>query len=143
MEYVDSNNTLVNPYIIHRTSMGCYERTLALLIEKYAGALPLWMSPTQVKVITITDRVNEYAAKVNEMLKAAGIRSELDARAESANYKIRGAQLEKIPYMLVIGDKEVEEGTVSVRTRDGKNLGALSIEEFITKAVMENATKAR
>ena len=143
MEYVDSNNTLVNPYIIHRTSMGCYERTLALLIEKYAGALPLWMSPTQVKVITITDRVNEYAAKVNDMLKAAGIRSELDARAESANYKIRGAQLEKIPYMLVIGDKEVEEGTVSVRTRDGKNLGALSIEAFITKAVMENATKAR
>ena len=143
MEYVDSNNKLVNPYIIHRTSMGCYERTLALLIEKYAGALPLWMSPTQVKVITITDRVNEYAAKVNETLKAAGIRSELDARAESANYKIRGAQLEKIPYMLVIGDKEVEEGTVSVRTRDGKNLGALSVEEFTAKAVMENATKAR
>ena len=143
MEYVDSNNKLVNPYIIHRTSMGCYERTLALLIEKYAGALPLWMSPTQVKVITITDRVNEYAAKVNETLKAAGIRSELDARAESANYKIRGAQLEKIPYMLVIGDKEVEEGTVSVRTRDGKNLGALSVEEFTAKVVMENATKAR
>jgi threonyl-tRNA synthetase len=143
MEYVDSNNTLVNPYIIHRTSMGCYERTLALLIEKYAGALPLWMSPTQVKVITITDRVNEYAAKVNEMLKAAGIRSELDARAESANYKIRGAQLEKIPYMLVIGDKEVEEGTVSVRTRDGKNLGAIAVEDFIAKAVLENATKAK
>ena len=143
MEYVDSNNQLVNPYIIHRTSMGCYERTLALLIEKYAGALPLWMSPTQTKVITITDRVNEYAAKVNDALKAAGIRSELDARAESANYKIRGAQLEKIPYMLVIGDKEVEEGTVSVRTRDGKNLGAIAVEDFIAKAVLENATKAR
>ena len=143
MEYVDSNNQLVNPYIIHRTSMGCYERTLALLIEKYAGALPLWMSPTQAKVITITDRVNEYAAKVNDALKAAGIRSELDARAESANYKIRGAQLEKIPYMLVIGDKEVETGTVSVRTRDGKNLGAIAVEDFIAKAVLENATKAR
>jgi threonyl-tRNA synthetase len=123
--------------------MGCYERTLALLIEKYAGALPLWMSPVQTKVITITDRVNEYAAKVNETLKAAGIRSELDARAESANYKIRGAQLEKIPYMLVIGDKEVEEGTVAVRTRDGKNLGAIALNDFVAKVVMENATKAR
>ncbi len=143
MEYVDSNNQLVNPYIIHRTSMGCYERTLALLIEKYAGALPLWMSPTQAKVITITDRVNEYASQVNETLKAAGIRSELDARAESANYKIRSAQLEKIPYMLVIGDKEVETGTVSVRTRDGKNLGAIAVDAFVAKAVMENATKAR
>ena len=143
MEYVDSNNKLVNPYIIHRTSMGCYERTLALLIEKYAGALPLWMSPTQVKVITITDRSNEFAAQVNAALCAKGIRSELDARAESANYKIRGAQLEKIPYMLVIGDKEVENGTVSVRTRDGKNLGAVSVDEFIAKALEEIETKKR
>ena len=97
----------------------------------------------QAKVITITDRVNEYASQVNETLKAAGIRSELDARAESANYKIRSAQLEKIPYMLVIGDKEVETGTVSVRTRDGKNLGAIAVDAFVAKAVMENATKAR
>ncbi|MBQ2988622.1 MAG: threonine--tRNA ligase [Clostridia bacterium] len=143
MEYVDSNNKLVNPYIIHRTSMGCYERTLALLIEKYAGALPLWMAPTQAKVITITDRSNEFAAKVNAALCAKGIRSELDARAESANYKIRAAQLEKIPYMLVIGDKEVENGTVSVRTRDGKNLGAISVDEFIAKALNEIENKVR
>jgi threonyl-tRNA synthetase len=143
MEYVDSNNQLVNPYIIHRTAMGCYERTLALLIEKYAGALPLWMAPTQAKVITITDRSNEFAAQVNNALNAKGIRSELDARAESANYKIRAAQLEKIPYMLVIGDKEVENGTVSVRTRDGKNLGAITVDEFIAKAVNEIETKAR
>ena len=143
MEYVDSNNTLVNPYIIHRTSMGCYERTLALLIEKYAGALPLWMAPTQAKVITITDRSNEFAAQVNAALWAKGIRSELDARAESANYKIRSAQLEKIPYMLVIGDKEVENGTVSVRTRDGKNLGAISVDEFIAKALSEIENKVR
>jgi threonyl-tRNA synthetase len=143
MEYVDSNNQLVNPYIIHRTSMGCYERTLALLIEKYAGALPMWMAPTQAKVITITDRSNEFAAQVNAALNAKGIRSELDARAESANYKIRAAQLEKIPYMLVIGDKEVENGTVSVRTRDGKNLGAITVDEFIAKAVNEIETKAR
>jgi len=143
MEYVDSNNKLVNPYIIHRTSMGCYERTLALLIEKYAGALPLWMAPTQAKVITITDRSNEFAAQVNAALQAKGIRSELDARAESANYKIRAAQLEKIPYMLVIGDKEVENGTVSVRTRDGKNLGAVSVDEFIAKALSEIENKVR
>jgi threonyl-tRNA synthetase len=123
--------------------MGCYERTLALLIEKYAGALPLWMAPTQAKVITITDRSNEFAAQVNNALNAKGIRSELDARAESANYKIRAAQLEKIPYMLVIGDKEVENGTVSVRTRDGKNLGAITVDEFIAKAVNEIETKAR
>ncbi len=143
MEYVDSNNQLVNPYIIHRTSMGCYERTLALLIEKYAGALPMWMSPTQAKVITIVDRVNDYANEVTNALKAKGIRAELDDRSESANYKIRGAQLEKIPYMLVIGDKEVETGTVSVRTRDGKNLGAIPVDEFIARAVNEIETKAR
>ncbi len=143
MEYVDSNNQLVNPYIIHRTAMGCYERTLALLIEKYAGALPMWMSPTQAKVITIVDRVNDYANEVTNALKAKGIRAELDDRSESANYKIRGAQLEKIPYMLVIGDKEVETGTVSVRTRDGKNLGAIPVDEFIARAVNEIETKAR
>lgn len=143
MEYVDSNNQLVNPYIIHRTAMGCYERTLALLIEKYAGALPMWMSPTQAKVITIVDRVNDYANEVTNALKAKGIRAELDDRSESANYKIRGAQLEKIPYMLVIGDKEVETGTVSVRTRDGKNLGAIPVDAFIARAVNEIETKAR
>ena len=143
MEYVDSNNQLVNPYIIHRTAMGCYERTLALLIEKYAGALPMWMSPTQAKVITIVDRVNDYANEVTNALKAKGIRAELDDRSESANYKIRGAQLEKIPYMLVIGDKEVETGTVSVRTRDGKNLGAIPVDAFIERAVNEIETKAR
>ena len=103
----------------------------------------MWMAPTQAKVITITDRSNEFAAQVNAALNAKGIRSELDARAESANYKIRAAQLEKIPYMLVIGDKEVENGTVSVRTRDGKNLGAISVDEFIAKAVNEIETKAR
>ena len=103
----------------------------------------MWMSPTQAKVITIVDRVNDYANEVTNALKAKGIRAELDDRSESANYKIRGAQLEKIPYMLVIGDKEVETGTVSVRTRDGKNLGAIPVDEFIARAVNEIETKAR
>ena len=130
MEYTDTDGQKKIPYIIHRTSLGCYERTLAYLIEKYAGALPLWMSPEQVRVLPITDRAHEYAAKLVEELRAVEIDAEGDYRSEKLGYKIREAQMQKVPYMLVIGDRDMENGTVSVRTREGKDLGAMTPEEF-------------
>ena len=141
-EYTAADGQKRRPIMIHRVVFGSIERFIGILTEHYAGKFPLWLAPVQTKVITITDRVNEYAAGVTAALKAKKIRAELDDRSESANYKIRSAQLEKIPYMLVIGDKEVENGTVSVRARDGKNLGAISLDEFIAKAENEIATKA-
>ncbi|MBR6632930.1 MAG: threonine--tRNA ligase [Clostridia bacterium] len=143
MEYVDSDNTMKTPYIIHRTSMGCYERTLALLIEKYAGALPTWLSPTQVRVLPITDRNNEYTDKLVDMLISAGVTAESDKRAEKTGYKIREAQLAKIPYMLVVGDKETEEGTVSVRRRGSMEMTTMTAEEFVKLIVEEINTKKR
>ncbi len=143
LEYTAADGTKKRPIMIHRVVFGSIERFIGVLTEHFAGKFPMWLSPVQAKVITIVDRVNDYAGEVVAALKAKGIRVELDDRSESANYKIRAAQLEKIPYMLVIGDKEVEEGTVSVRTRDGKNLGAMKVEDFITKACDEIATKAR
>ena len=116
--------------MIHRVVFGSIERFIGILTEHYAGKFPTWLSPVQVKVITITDRANEYAEKVTSALKEKKIRAELDDRSESANYKIRAAQLEKIPYMLVLGDKEIEAGTVSVRTRDGKVMGNMKLDEF-------------
>ena len=143
MEYTDQNGKKVRPYIIHRTSLGCYERTLAYLIEKYAGALPLWMMPTQVKVLPITDRAHDYADGLVEKLTNAGIRAEGDFRSEKLGYKIREAQLQKIPYMLVVGDRDIENGTVSVRTRGGEDLGAMTPDEFMSKCLYEIATKAK
>ena len=143
MEYTDSDGQKKIPYIIHRTSMGCYERTLALLIEKYAGALPLWLMGTQVKVMPITDRAHEYANGLTQKLKDLGIRAESDCRSEKLGYKIREAQVKKIPYMLVIGDRDMENGTVSVRTRKGEDLGAMTPEEFIAKCLMEIASKSK
>ncbi|MBQ9859615.1 MAG: threonine--tRNA ligase [Clostridia bacterium] len=143
MEYTDSDGQKVRPYIIHRTSLGCYERTLAYLIEKYAGALPLWMMPTQVMVLPVTDRAHEYAHGLVEKLDAAGIRVEGDFRSEKLGYKIREAQLNKIPYMLVVGDRDMENGTVSVRTRGGEDLGAMTADEFIAKCLLEIATKKK
>jgi threonyl-tRNA synthetase len=143
MEYTDSDGQKKFPYIIHRTSMGCYERTLALLIEKYAGALPLWLMGTQVKVMPITDRAHEYAKGLVQQLKDAGIRAEGDYRSEKLGYKIREAQVNKIPYMLVVGDRDIENGTVSVRTRKGEDLGAMTPDEFIAKCLLEIATKSK
>ena len=143
MEYTDQNGKKVRPYIIHRTSLGCYERTLAYLIEKYAGALPLWMMPTQVKVLPITDRAHDYADGLIAKLQNAGIRAEGDFRSEKLGYKIREAQLQKIPYMLVVGDRDMENGTVSVRTRGGEDLGAMTPDEFMSKCLYEIATKAK
>ncbi len=143
MYYTDSDGQKKLPYIIHRTSLGCYERTLAYLIEEYAGALPTWLMPTQVKILPISERQHDYAQQVYTQLHAAGIRVEVDARNEKIGYKIREAQNEKIPYMLVVGDKEVENGTVSVRARKDGDLGAMTVDAFRAKILDEIATKAR
>ena len=145
MEYTDSDNTQKYPYIIHRTSLGCFERTLAYMIEHFAGALPLWVSPEQVRILPIADRHNDYAYAVKDKLTAAGFRVEVDTRSEKIGYKIREAQLEKIPYMLVIGDEEAANGTVSVRSRnkDAGNLGSQTLDEFLAKITTERDTKAK
>ena len=143
MEYVDKDGKLKNPYIIHRTSIGCYERTLALLIEKYAGAFPMWLAPEQVRILPISDKYLDAAYDVKKKLADSGIRVELDDRAEKVGYKIREAQLQKVPYMLIVGEKEVETNTVSIRSRKNGDMGALSIEEFIKNALEEIETKAR
>lgn len=141
MEYVDVDGEKKTPYIIHRTSLGCYERTLALLLEKYAGAMPMWLAPEQVRVIPISERLRDEALAVTDKLNAAGIKVSCDDRNEKMGYRIREAQLEKIPYMLIIGDKEVETGTVSVRKRGGVDLGAMSVEQFIMMAKEEIETR--
>jgi threonyl-tRNA synthetase len=131
MEYVDKDGVKKNPYIIHRTSIGCYERTLALLIEKYAGAFPVWLAPVQVKVIPISEKQADKAQEIKEKLVAAKIRVEADLRNQKLGYKIRQAQMEKIPYMLVIGEKEIENNVVAVRTREGGDMGTMSLDDFI------------
>ena len=142
MEYVDKDGQKRNPYIIHRTSLGCYERTLALLIEKYAGAFPAWLAPVQVKILPIADRHHDYANEIKAKLSEAGIiRVEIDDRAEKIGYKIREAQLEKVPYMLVLGDKDIEEGAVSVRSRKEGDLGSRKVDEFVADLLEEIRTK--
>ena len=143
MEYVDSDGQKKNPYIIHRTSIGCYERTLALLIEKYAGAFPTWLAPVQVKLLPIADRHHQYAREIMSKLQAAGVRCELDDRSEKTGFKIRSAQMEKIPYMILVGDKDIEAGTISVRSRKNGDEGATTIDEFVARIKEEIDTKAR
>ncbi|MCI8360979.1 MAG: threonine--tRNA ligase [Clostridiales bacterium] len=137
MEYVDRDGVKKYPYVIHRTSIGCYERTLALLIEKYAGALPLWLSPEQVRVLPISEKQFDRVREIEKMLKEASLRVSGDYRNEKIGYKIREAQMEKIPYMLVIGNKEVEEGTVTVRSRKGEDLGAMTPDAFLADVKIE------
>ena len=134
MEYTDSNDERVTPYIIHRTSMGCYERTLALLLEKYAGALPMWMAPEQIRILPIGDEQESYAQSLADRLEDAGMRVTVDSRNEKIGYKIRAAQLEKIPYMLVIGEKEMSEGSVAVRSRKTGDIGTMPVDEFFAFA---------
>ena len=143
MTYVGEDGKDHFPYIIHRTSIGCYERTLALLLEKYAGALPTWLMPTQAMIIPISEKHHDYAQKVLEKLQAAGIRVEADWRSEKMGYKIREAQLKKIPYMLVVGEKEAETDSVSVRTRKGTDGGAMSVDEFVQMICEEIREKRR
>ena len=130
MYYIDENGEKKLPYIIHRTSMGCYERTLAYLIEEYAGALPTWMAPEQVRFLPVTDRAGDYCANLAGKLSDQGFRVEVDYRNEKIGKKIREATMEKVPYMVVVGDRDMENGTVSVRHRSGEDLGAMSLEEF-------------
>ncbi len=141
MEYMDADGVKKNPYIIHRTSIGCYERTLALLIEKYAGAFPSWLAPVQVKVIPISEKHADYAEQVSKALKDKGFRVETDYRNEKIGYKIRSARMEKVPYMLVMGDKEVEEGKVCVRTRGVEETETMTVEEFAEKLAAEQVNK--
>ncbi len=143
MEYVDKDGEKKTPYIIHRTSLGCYQRTLALLIEKYAGALPTWMAPTQVKVLPISEKTLDKAEGIYDVLRKAGLRVELDDRNEKIGYKIREAQLQKIPYMVILGEKEAEAGTVSVRSRHDGDLGTMTVEAFIELIQEVIDTKAK
>ena len=143
MTYTVKDNTQKYPYIIHRTSLGCYERTIAMLLEKYAGALPMWLSPVQAKILPISERQLDRCREILKELRAAGLRVELDERSEKIGYKIREAQLEKVPYMLIVGDKEAESGTVSVRSRKEGDLGAIPTDIFIKMAQREIETKAK
>ena len=142
MYYTDTDGQKKLPYILHRTSLGCYERTLAYLIEKYAGALPTWMMPEQVRLMPMTDRTKEYAQAVAAELRNNGFRVSVDERNEKIGYKIREAQVEKIPYMLVLGDKEAEANTVAVRNRKGKQ-DVMSLADFIAQLSEEVRTKAK
>jgi len=143
MVYTDSDGQKKYPVVIHRTSIGCYERTLALLIEKYAGALPTWLSPTQVKVLPITDRAAERCLEVQKYLEDRSIRVETDLRNEKIGFKIREAQMQKTPYMLVLGDKEVEQGLVAVRSRKSGDLGTTTVEAFAAELLNEIASRAK
>ena len=142
MEYTDRDGQKKNPYIIHRTSVGCYERTLALLIEKYAGAFPLWLAPNQVTVLPVSNTYDDYAYEVRDALEKAGIRCEVDNRNEKIGYRIREAKMSKVPYMLILGEKEATSGTVTTRNRKDES-ETLSIADAVAKFVKEIEDKVR
>lgn len=142
MYYIDQNGEKQRPYIIHRTSMGCYERTLAWLVEKYAGKFPTWLCPEQVRVLPISEKYADYAAKVTNILKENGILATVDNRSEKIGYKIRETRLAKVPYMLVVGQKEEEENLVSVRSRFLGDEGQKTLDVFIKDILEEIRTKA-
>jgi threonyl-tRNA synthetase len=141
MYYIDQNGDKVRPYIIHRTSLGCYERTLAWLIEKYSGLFPTWLCPEQVRVLPISEKYHAYAKKIESELKDNGIRCSTDERAEKIGYKIREARLDRVPYMLVVGQKEEEEGLVSVRSRYLGDEGQKPLDTFMNEICKEIRTK--
>jgi threonyl-tRNA synthetase len=143
LKYIGADNAEHRPVVIHRAIFGSFERFIAILIEHYTGAFPLWLAPVQAVVLPIADRHLPYAASVREQLRGAGLRADLDERQEKIGYKIREAQLQKVPYMLVIGDRESTDGTVSVRTRTGGDQGASSIDAFIASAREEVARKGQ
>ena len=143
MTYVDKDGEKKRPYIIHRSSIGCYERTLAMLIEKYAGALPTWISPIQAKVLPLSDKYADYADDVVRSLRNRGVRVEADHRTEKIGYKIREARLERVPYILVVGEKEAENKEVAVRSRKNGEEGAMSLDSFIERITAEIANKER
>ncbi len=141
MIYIDENGEKARPLIIHRSSIGCYERTLAMLIEKYNGAFPMWLAPEQVRVLSLTDRTIDKVKEVRNRLFDLGLRAEADVRSEKLGKKIREAQLDKVPYIIVIGDKEAEQNLISVRHRTEGDLGTMTVEEFVAKALLEVSTK--
>lgn len=143
MSYVDKDGEKKRPYIIHRSSIGCYERTLAMLIEKYAGALPTWMAPVQAKVLPISDKYNDYAEEVTKALRNKGLRVETDYRAEKIGYKIREARLERTPYILVVGEKEAANKEVSVRSRKNGEEGSLPLVDLVNRIVKEVEDKEK
>jgi threonyl-tRNA synthetase len=142
LKYVGADNTEHRPVVIHRAIFGSFERFLALLIEHYAGGFPIWLAPVQVAILPIADRHRDHALSVQSRLAAAGLRVELDDRVEKIGYKIREAQLQKVPYMLVLGDREVTEDQVAVRSRTAGDLGARSVAEFVRTALDEITRKA-
>lgn len=143
MYYKDADGSMKLPYIIHRTSLGCYERTLAYMIEHFAGALPLWLAPEQIRVLPVTERALDYSANIAKKLRENGFRVEVDESGNKLGYKIRAAQTEKVPYMLILGDKDIENNTVSLRHRTGKDLGAMTVEALLAILKEENDTKAK
>lgn len=143
MEYVDVDGKMKTPYIIHRTSIGCYERTLALLLEKYAGVLPLWLAPEQVRILPIKQEHNEYAQKIADTLSSYGMRVTVDKRDENIGPKIKASRLERIPYMFIIGDNEMNSNTVTVRSRKEGEIGAIPVDDAVNKVVEEVRTKAK
>ena len=143
LEYTGADGEKHRPVMIHRVVLGSIERFIGVITEHFAGAFPLWLSPVQVKVLPVTDRAHDYAKELNQKLNDANIRCEVDCRSEKLGYKIREAQMQKIPYMLVVGDRDMENGTVSVRTRTGEDLGAMTLDAFLAKCNKEIATKAK
>lgn len=142
LTYTGEDGEKHRPVMVHRVVFGSIERFIAILTEHYAGAFPMWLAPVQVKVLPISDVTRDYAQKITDQLEAAGIRVEIDTRNEKIGYKIREAQLQKIPYMLVVGEKEQQNGTVSVRGRKAGDLGSMTLEAFLKKAKEEIDTKA-
>ena len=143
LEYVGEDGLKHRPVMIHRVVFGSIERFIGVITEHLAGAFPLWLTPVQVKVLPVTERAHDYATQIAAKLDAAGVRVENDLRSEKLGYKIREAQMQKIPYMLVVGDRDMENGTVSVRTRKGDDLGAMTPDAFLSKCLMEVATKSK
>lgn len=141
IHYIDSNNEKKRPVMLHRTIFGSIERFIGILIEHFAGKFPLWLSPVQVKILPISDKFNDYAYEVQKELKSLGFRVEVDSRAEKIGFKIRESQLEKVPYMLVVGEKEEQTNSVAVRSRDLGDLGQISRQDLISKLQKENDEK--
>ena len=142
LEYIGADGKKHRPAMIHRVVFGSIERFIGVITEHFAGAFPLWLAPVQVEVLPVTDRASEYAGNIVKQLDASGFRAEVDYRPEKLGYKIREAVGMKVPYMIIVGDKDIENNTISVRHRSGKDLGAMKYEEFLKLIKEENDSKA-
>jgi threonyl-tRNA synthetase len=142
LEYVDADNRPKRPIVIHRAILGSFERFIGILIEHFAGAFPTWLAPVQARVLPVSAKHAEYAATVHRRLVEAAVRAELDDRSEKLGYKVREAQLQKVPYVLVVGEREAREGTASVRKRGGEDVGAMPLDRFLAEVTAEIRTRA-